>query len=299
MLTGVLVLFIAAALLNLRRPRLPRPLALTIAVVAGCLLAYGIMSFVCNEFVFNNEFFFSTIYFARQAALPWAFAVAAWYFVQRASERAAALREHELGRQRLEMRMVEARLTVMQAQVEPHFLFNTLAHVKRLCQTDPALARRMLDSFCDYLRVALPQMRANTATLGSELDLVRAYLDIQRIRMGRRLDVEVAVPAMLHGFAFPPMMLMSLVENAVKHGLSPMVEGGRIRVDAVARGITLHVSVTDTGQGFIKSSGTGIGLANISSRLASLYGRAGSLSLAHNAPQGAVVTIALPVVGAA
>jgi sensor histidine kinase YesM len=293
MLSGLLVLFIAAVLLNARSPSLPRPLALAAAVVIGCLIGNAVLFF----FVWwpAYEFFTFTIFYARQAIFPWAFVAAAWYIVQRSNERATALRERQVSRQRLEMRMVEARLNAMQAQVEPHFLFNTLAHVKRLCHTDPALARHMLESFCDYLRYALPQMRGNAATLGSELDLADAYLDIQRIRMGQRLNVDVAVPATLRDFKFPPMMLMSLVENAVKHGLSPLVEGGSIRIDAVTRNRALHVSVADTGRGFIKSSGTGIGLANISSRLASIYGRAGALTLAPNAPRGAVATITVPV----
>ena len=291
-LSGVLIVFIAARLLNAPRPLLPRPLSLALAVAAGCLIGNGVFFFVA--FWPAYEFFTFTVFNARSTAWPWAFVVTAWYLVQRTKERAATLRERQLSMQRLETRMVEARVAVMQAQVEPHFLFNTLAHVKRLCHTDPALARRMLESFCDYLRVALPQMRGNAATLGSELALAEAYLEIQRIRMGQRLNVEVAVPATLRGLPFPPMMLMSLVENAVKHGLSPLVEGGSIRIDAVARNRTLHVSVADTGQGFTKSSGAGIGLANISSRLESIYASAGALSLAPNAPRGAVATITLP-----
>ena len=297
-LTGLMILFIGAGLLNLRRPRLPRPLALVVAVGVGCLIGQALFVFGTCPIGTNAYFsrsFSTTIYFARQSALPWAFAAAAWYFLHRASERAAALRERELGRQRLETRMVEARLTVMQAQVEPHFLFNTLAHIKGMCQTDPALARRLLDSFCDYLRAALPQMRGNTVTLGSELDFARAYLNIQHIRMGRRLSVEIAVPDALRHVAFPPMMLISLVENAVKHGLSPLAEDGTIRIGAVALDSVLRVTVADTGQGLMKSSGSGIGLANIRNRLASLYGAAAGLSLAPNLPRGFVATIALPV----
>jgi|KBSSwiStaDraftv2_1062776.scaffolds.fasta_scaffold55066_2 signal transduction histidine kinase len=300
--TGLLILFIGAAMLDMRRPRLPRSLSLFIAVVAGSLIGQGLLAYICILFYSGYRsaedvysFVRLTAYFGRQEALPWGFVVAAWYFAQRSRERTAALHERELGRQRLESRMAESRLAVMQAQVEPHFLFNTLAHIKRLGHTDSALARRMLDSLCDYLRAALPQMRGNTATLGSELDLASAYLQIQRIRMGRRLGVGIAVPAALRGIAFPPMMLISLVENSVKHGLSPLAEGGTIHIQAVARDSTLHVSVADTGQGFIKSSGTGIGLANISSRLAALHGRAAALSVAPNAPHGAVFTITLPV----
>ncbi len=113
----------------------------------------------------------------------------------------------------------------LEAQVEPHFLFNTLAHVRHAYDTDPAVAGRMLGSFCDYLHVALPNMRESTATLASELALAEAYLAIQKIRMGDRLGVHVAVADEDRVRPFPPMMLASLVENAIKHGLNPLPAG--------------------------------------------------------------------------
>lgn len=295
---GLLILFTGAALLNLRRPQLPRPAALIIAVLFGSLIGVVLDCFPRFLHLYQPDRGLpgDTLFYWREWMAPWAFAAAAWYFVQRANARASALREREIGRQRLEMRMAEARLAVMQAQVEPHFLFNTLANVKHLCQIDPAIARRMLDRFCDYLRAALPRMRGNRATLGSELELARAYLDIQQIRMGRRLSVEIDVPAALGEAVFPPMMLISLVENAVKHGLSPLSGGGSIRIGAVASDSRLCVSVADTGQGLAKCSGSGIGLSNIQSRLVSLYGLAAELSLAANLPRGFVATIALPIV---
>src|SRR4029077_12107813 len=123
---------------------------------------------------------------------------------------------------------LEAKLQLMQAQVEPHFLFNTLANVQHLVETDPPAATRMLDSLIHYLRAALPQMRESGTNLGRELDMARAFLEINRVRMGKRLDFAIDVPDTLKSRAFPPMMLISLVENAVKHGVDPCCESSSI-----------------------------------------------------------------------
>ena len=182
---------------------------------------------------------------------------------------------------------------MLEAQIEPHFLFNTLAHVRRLYETDPAAGARMLHNLAGYLASALPQMRT-AATLGHELDHITAYLNIQQIRMGHRLTFAIDAPTALRDAALPPLMVLTLVENAIKHGLSPLREGGRIDVRASVAGGRLIVQVADTGQGFTQSSGGGTGLANTRARLASKYGAGASLSLAHNEPRGVVATISLP-----
>jgi sensor histidine kinase YesM len=128
--------------------------------------------------------------------------------------------------------MDEARLLMLQAQIEPHFLFNTLATVRRLYQTDAAAAESMLDNLMRYLAVALPQMRANDSTLGREVALAEAYLGIQQIRMGSRLVVAIDVPGGLREARLPPMMLLTLAENSIKHGLNPLPEGGYIHISA-------------------------------------------------------------------
>jgi LytS/YehU family sensor histidine kinase len=235
-------------------------------------------------------------FFTRQSMMLWGILAAAWYFLQRSTERQAALRESALARRVLETQLVEARLQVMQAQVEPHFLFNTLAHVKRLFKSDPVLAQRMLDHFCAYLHAALPQMRNAVATLGSELALAQAYLDVQKIRMGDRLVVEIAVPDGERQQPFPSMMLASLVENAIKHGLNPLSEGGVVRVSAERSQEALRVIVADSGRGFFASRGNGVGLANIRGRLAALYGPAARFTLAPNVPRGILATIEIPAV---
>jgi len=219
---------------------------------------------------------------------------AVYVYFRRAEDSAAAAHEAERQRAQFEQRMEEARLQVLQAQIEPHFLFNTLATVRRLYQTDRAAAAAMLDNLMRYLTVALPQMRATDSTLGREAALAEAYLNIQRIRMGRRLSFAIDVAESLETASLPPMMLLTLTENAVKHGLNPLPEGGFIRITARVDTDRLRVAVADSGQGFTRSEGGGTGLANIRARLAAGYGRAAQLSVARNNPRGVTATIVLP-----
>jgi LytS/YehU family sensor histidine kinase len=152
----------------------------------------------------------------------------------------------------------------------------------------------MMENLKHYLAVALPQMRASESTLGREIDHVMAYLNIQQIRMGRRLAFAIDVPAELTEARLPPLMLLTLVENAIKHGLGPLPEGGRIDVRASTEGGRLSIQVADTGQGFVKAGGGGTGLANIRARLASQFGASAKFSLALKSPHGVVATLALP-----
>ncbi len=209
----------------------------------------------------------------------------------------AAARAHQSGLQQmqLERQMTEARLQSLRAQIEPHFLFNTLANVHRLYQTDPSLGRTMLTNFVTYLRAALPQMRTDETTLKQEVDLARAYLNVLQVRMGDRLQFRLDVPNALDGLPFPPLALATLTENAIKHGLNPLPEGGSIEIRANVQDGTLKVEVADTGAGLTQSSGSGTGLANLRARLAALYGDAASLSIAANLPRGIRATIALPI----
>ena len=208
-----------------------------------------------------------------------------------------ATQQAEIDHAAFEREMAEARLEVLQAQIEPHFLFNTLANVRRLYDTDPAGGARMLDNLMRYLEVALPSMRETESTLQRDAALVEAYLRIQQIRMGSRLAFSVEVPPELRRHPVPPMMLLTLAENAVKHGLNPSPEGGRIRLVARAAGDRLALSLADTGVGFTGSSGAGTGLANIRARLASQFGGRASLSLENNDFGGVTATIELPLSG--
>jgi signal transduction histidine kinase len=206
----------------------------------------------------------------------------------------ARLHRAEAERQQLEKNILEAKLQLMQAQVEPHFLFNTLANVQHLVETDPPAASRMLDSLIHYLRAALPQMREATTTLGREVDMARAFLEIHRVRMGSRLDYHIDVPTALACAPFPPMMLISLVENAIKHGVDPCCDSGSITLHASERDGRLIVSVIDTGEGIVAKQGGGVGLTNIRERLKALYGSDARLLLAENSPHGVVATLEVP-----
>ena len=210
-----------------------------------------------------------------------------------------AMHRAEIDRQALDREMAEARLQVLQAQIEPHFLFNTLANVRRLYHTDAARGRSMLDHLMRYLEVALPRMRDSRSTLAGEVTLIESYLEVQRIRMGRRLIFEIDVPVELRPLEVPPMMLLTLVENAIKHGLNPLPEGGSLRVQARREGELLCIDVADSGRGFQATSGGGTGLANIRARLAAMHGEAASLALAENYPRGVTSTLRLPAVSSA
>jgi hypothetical protein len=218
----------------------------------------------------------------------------AWLYMRAEARYASAVAQCAVDAARSDQQTAEARLAMLEAQIEPHFLFNTLAHVRRLYDIDQANGRRMLTSLIDYLAVALPQMRETRSTLGREVAHAMAYLDIQRMRMGPRLGVDVDVPGALRDADMPPLMIVTLVENAIKHGVGPQPGGGRIAIRAWAAGESLNVEVADTGQGFARASGGGTGLANIRSRLAALFGRDASLSLRMNAPHGVVATIVVP-----
>ena len=189
-----------------------------------------------------------------------------------------------------------ARMQLLSAQVEPHFLYNTLAHVVSLVDAEPSTAKRMLDRLIALLRSTASSANG-AATLGSQLDHLRAYLDILALRMGSRLTWTIDVPPELVALPVPPMLLQPVVENAIKHGLEPKVDGGDVTVTARRDGDRLVLTVADTGLGFRAlrhSDSTGLGLANLRARLAAMYGTAAALTIVDNAPSGARVTLALP-----
>ncbi|MES2016148.1 MAG: histidine kinase [Pseudomonadota bacterium] len=198
----------------------------------------------------------------------------------------------------MQRQLSETKMQMMQAQVEPHFLFNTLASVEYLIETDPPRASAMQRSLIQYLRAVLPQMRDNAVitNLGREADMVKAYLNLLKMRMEERLTVDMHIPDGLRTAAFPPMMLQSMVENAIKHGLECKPEGGTLKISAEVASGKLRVIVADNGVGFgvMPSDGTGLGLPTIRERLKLLHGDAGQLHIAANAPSGVIATIEVP-----
>lgn len=220
-------------------------------------------------------------------------------FAQRANEdrRDAERVRHarELEQQTHLKQLAEMRLKALQAQIEPHFLFNTLANVQHLVRTSPADADRMLESLIRYLKSAVPQMRSGASTVGEELARVEAYLAVMRVRLGDRLRYEIAVPAALNGEPLPPLSLVTLVENAVRHGIEPRPAGGSIRVEGSVDGQTLALRIVDDGVGFTSELGDGIGLTNLRDRLAAIHGNAASLDLAVRQPSGVEATLRIPM----
>ncbi|MBL0143252.1 MAG: histidine kinase [Betaproteobacteria bacterium] len=199
-------------------------------------------------------------------------------------------------KEQLERTAAEAHLEALQAQIEPHFLFNTLASIDQLILTDPPRASRMQQSLIRYLRSAMPQMRGGGVrpTLGQQVDLSRAFLEIMAVRMDERLQAVVSVPDGLKSATFPSMMLQTLVENAIKHGLEPKAEGGRLEIGAEIVDGRLAVHVRDTGMGFAPDSRSGVGLANIRERLKAMYQGRAELEISVPADGGTCATIRVP-----
>lgn len=301
LLTGLALLFMMAVaeyLLSgktwsLARRVLMQGAFVSLGAVLGALARYKVASWDEPQEHFMWSWFFST---AGLWALLGGLAYAVLQVLR--SEAQATDRLRQVGREReaLEAQQMEAQVSALNAQIEPHFLFNTLANVKRLYETTPDRGRDMLVSLIAYLRAALPSMRQHESTLGQELELVRNYLTILQMRMGERLSFGIDADPRLLDAKLPPMVLPTLVENSIKHGLSPLPEGGRIEIMArMDGGGQLIVEVRDNGRGFAASGGSGVGLANTRARLAALFGNAAALDLEAGTPRGVVARVRMPM----
>ncbi len=209
----------------------------------------------------------------------------------------AAAAEEKSRTETIERQIAEARLKLLQAQIEPHFLFNTLANLHALIGVEPARAQAMLGHLNDFLRAALSAARKDKATLAEEFALLEGYLQLLAVRMPGRLKFRLDLPADLAQMQVPPMLLQPLVENAIKHGLEPKIEGGEVAIEAHREADHAVLQVADTGLGFAAAptSGTRVGLAQVRERLAAVYGEAGRLEVAENVPCGVRVTVTLPL----
>ncbi len=256
--------------------------------------------------------------FALAAVMLWAYCTLFFYFegqptlnldgvymealvviacVYRSSARSAAeaLTQKQIEGAALDANVKRARLQLLRAQIEPHFLFNTLATVRTLARADRAAAVGMLDHLMRYLSEALPKLRQEQCSLAEEVQLVDAYLRIHQIRMGSRMSYQLSIPEALFERRVPSMMLLTLVENAVKHGINPAVEGGCIQVSANEEHDALVLRVSDSGQGMAATDGHGMGLANIRRRLMMLYGDDAVLSLSRPAARGVTASVSIPL----
>ena len=225
----------------------------------------------------------SAQWWLRRGALPWAFGLLLHLpglLIRRREwlrhQTQLALAEQTTAMAELSRQITLAELKTLQAQVEPHFLYNTLASLQYLIRRNPVLAEEMLTRLHDYLRLALPTMRAPLSTVGRELELARAYLGIMKLRLGDRFHYRIDMPPELETQPIAPMMVATLVENAVKHGIEPKVGAGQISVSAHVQEQQLVVEVCDNGIGLTATSaataGHGVGLSNLRDRLASVYG---------------------------
>ncbi len=289
----------------------PKPiLRLAIAVAIGAILGHALMVPIKNfileyllaqprlytlDYVLSHK---KTFFFSGFGAFLIGLCISVFFLLRFREARAAeVLHKAEAERLLLAKHAMESELKLMQAQIEPHFLFNTLASVQFLTETDPPQASRLLGHLLSYLRAALPKMRSTSATLGQEIEFAEAYLNILKMRMGSRLDFSIDVPDSLRPHPFPPVLLISVVENAVTHGLEPLAAGGHITIAARRDQDVLCVTVTDTGIGLsgVSRPGRGVGLINVRERLAALFGARGRFVLEDAAPRGARATIEVPL----
>ncbi len=221
--------------------------------------------------------------------------IAMIYFAREKHARAEAELQRERVRvERIEREAALANLRALQAQIEPHFLFNTLANVASLVDPDPAMAKRMLESFIRFLRASLAATRLDSTTLGDEAELIASYLQVLQVRMGARLTFRIDVDPALAAFELAPMLLQPVVENAIRHGLEPKVEGGEVTFRARRDGAQVVIEIADTGVGFAATTRGGVGLANLRDRLKLLYSGGASMQVGENSPSGARVTVRLP-----
>jgi two-component sensor histidine kinase len=195
----------------------------------------------------------------------------------------------------LDAEFKSAQLELLRAQIEPHFLFNTLATVRTLAQQDLRMGADMIDNVLRYFMAALPKLRQSESSLAEEMDLIDAYLRIQQVRIGSRLSYQLSIPEILLAAKVPSVMLLTLVENAIKHGISPSATGGVVHVSATRDESSLMLRVVDSGQGMQTQLGHGTGLANIRARLELLYHDRAALSLTSAAPRGVVATLQIPL----
>ena len=216
---------------------------------------------------------------------------------ERAAQAEAAMAREQARFAAAEKETATARMKLLEAQIEPHFLYNTLANVVSLIDVEPVTAKRMVDRLISLLR-ATATAATGPGTLAAQVEWLKAYLEIVEMRMGARLHWRIDIPPALAQLRVPPMLLQPVVENAIKHGLEPNVAGGELTVAGRSDGGALTLTVADTGRGFRATAppgAAGIGLANLRARLATLYGEAATLTIEDQLPHGSRVTIKLPM----
>jgi sensor histidine kinase YesM len=263
---------------------------------AGLLLGFFIVSLVLDPAMFinwlRNPGMLATM-MSGSIFISIVLSVVLYLIARRASVEVELERE-KARTERIEREAVLANLRALQAQIEPHFLFNTLANVTSLIDPDPAKARRMLESFIRFLRASLGATRMESTTLGAERELIASYLEVLQVRMEGRLRYSLDVPPDLESYPLPSLLLQPLVENAIRHGLEPKVEGGEVTMRARREGGKVVVEIADSGVGFAPTTRGGVGLTNLRERLRLLFGDSASLEISDAPGAGSRVSVSLP-----
>jgi sensor histidine kinase YesM len=246
--------------------------------------------------IFDNVFSVATNFWLTLINVTiWVTVSMLFYASIRARVMETAFRREQLQNTENRQQLLTAQLKMLQAQIEPHFLFNSLANVRTLIDIDPKMAKLMLDHMNDYLRATLLRTRKGTGTVADEFDLLRHYLSIMQMRMGQRLVFDIAPPAEIGRHALPPLLVQPLVENAIKHGLEPKINGGQLCISAKASPERILIEVSDTGLGLVgEEKSASVGLANVRDRLKALYGDRARLTLENKPSGGVVATLDLP-----
>ena len=260
-------------------------------ILAGVFLGSVITGinprFFAQEFAFLIKILVGSILFG--SVIHYFFSIR-----EKASVAETMAQEERIRRLTTEKQAIETSLRLLQAQIEPHFLFNTLSNVLSLLDGDSEKGKAMLSDLTHYLRASLATSRNENSRIGQELALIEDYLKIFKVRMGERLHFQIDVPDEIRDRPFAPMLIQPLVENAIKHGLEPKIDGGKITIKAVSRNGVLRLEVADTGLGLHSGSQPGMGLANVRERLQSLYGDEARFIMEENNPTGLKAIIEVP-----
>jgi sensor histidine kinase YesM len=267
-------------------------------------LIFAVLSMIALDLMFHPELSLSHIRFSKNMILNGQVILLAGCLIcicfyneekQYITEK-RTIKEREK-RIKNEKMVTETYLRLLQAQIEPHFLFNTLTSILSLSKNDPQKAKKMLNNFMQYLETTLSKTRASVTTIGQDIELLKTYLEIFKVRMGKRLQYSVKADDEVKNLPFPSMLIQPIVENAVKHGLEPKIDGGKINIQVkMIEDDRIRWNIEDTGLGMSDKANKGTGLSNIKERLKSLYGDEGHLTLMDNIPSGVKVTLEVPYV---
>jgi len=280
--------------LGLGRPTVwPTIIAIPFGTVIGVSIATLFLDNAVTAAIFQQSGTWSRL---AIASLVFGTAIGYYFYAQaHISETRRALEAEAMRRAKRERDLAEARLKLLQGQIEPHFLFNVHSNILSLMESQPEEAKVMLEALTQYLRGSLRHLRQPLVTLQDEIALLESYLSIQSIRMGKRLSYQIDLPTALADTLIPPLLIQPLVENALIHGLEPSVEGGHIHISAQQSDNSLLIEVRDSGLGFQEPTHEGIGLENIRDRLKRGYAEAGRLEIRENKPRGILARIRLPL----